>query len=129
MALAAQSVQPGAMLRYELPFPPTVNHLFASVGKRRVRTARYQAWAREAGNFILIQGKRRMHGRVAISLSLVRPDKRRRDLSNTIKAVEDLLVDMSVIDDDSLVQRISVQWATSGPPCTVLIHQYEGVEP
>jgi len=111
------------MVRYELPFPPSMNNLFASAGKKRVRTERYKAWAKEAGQFILHQGRRRVHGHVSLSVALVRPDRRTRDLSNTLKAIEDLLVDMLVIDDDSLIQRIDVCWVPSGVPCTVIIQE------
>lgn len=111
------------MIRYELPYPPTTNTLFANAGTSRVRASRYRAWAKEAGNCIIVQGRKRIHGRVTLSIALVRPDRRRRDLSNTIKAIEDLLVSMAVIDDDSLVQRISAQWVSAGSPCVVLIHE------
>lgn len=111
------------MIRYELPYPPTTNHLFANVGRGRVKTDAYRAWRERAGYTIIEQGRKRIHGYVALSIALVRPDKRRRDLSNSIKAVEDLLVSMAVIDDDSLVQRISIQWVSAGAPCTVLIQE------
>jgi crossover junction endodeoxyribonuclease RusA len=117
------SRNPVAMARYELPFPPSVNHLFATVGKARVRTARYKAWAKQAGEFILMQGRKRVRGHVSLSVALVKPDKRTRDLSNTLKSLEDLLVDMAVIDDDSLIQRINAQWVESGPPCVVIIQE------
>lgn len=110
-------------VRYELPFPPSVNNLFATVGRKRVRSDRYRAWAKQAAEFITLQGKKRVHGHVSLHVGLVRPDRRVRDLSNTLKAIEDLLVDMSVIDDDSLIQRISVQWVPDGPPCVVLVQE------
>jgi len=117
---------PTAAVRYELPFPPSMNNLFATVGRKRVRTARYSAWAKQAGEFIIMQGQKRVHGYVSLSVALVKPDKRTRDLSNTLKAVEDILVDMAVIDDDSLIVRISAQWASDGPPCVVLVQEAVG---
>lgn len=111
------------MIRYELPYPPTTNHLFANVGRGRTKTDAYRAWREAAGYSIIEQGRKRIHGHVTLSIALVRPDKRRRDLSNSIKAIEDLLVSMAVIDDDSLVQRISIQWVSDGAPCTVIIHE------
>ena len=42
-----------------------------------------------------------------------------------IKPIEDLLVSMQVIDDDSLVRRLSVHWLDAGMPVTVLIQQHE----
>jgi Holliday junction resolvase RusA-like endonuclease len=113
------------MIRYELPYPPSVNGLFFNATKGRVKTDAYKAWRRDAGNLILVQGRKHMRGPVSLSIAIVRPDKRKRDLSNTIKAIEDLLVEMQIIDDDSLVQRISIAWVGSGSPCVVLIQQAE----
>jgi Holliday junction resolvase RusA-like endonuclease len=111
------------MIRYELPYPPTTNNLFANAGNRRVKSKAYKAWSDAAGYSIIEQGRKRIHGHVTLSIALVKPDKRRRDLSNGIKAIEDLLVSMGVIDDDSLVQRISVQWVPDGAPCCVIIQE------
>lgn len=113
------------MIRYSLPYPPSVNNLFFNTGRGRSKTDAYKAWQEAAGYAIVEQGRKRIRGLVALSIALVKPDKRKRDLSNVIKAIEDLLVSMSVIDDDSLVQRISIQWVDAGDPCTVLVHEYE----
>lgn len=114
------------MIRYELPYPPSTNHLFASFGNRRVKSTHYNAWRKQAELAILEQGRRRLTGPIALHIALVRPDKRRRDLTNAaFKAVEDVLVEMGVIDDDSLVQRVSAEWVQSGPACVVLIQEAE----
>lgn len=113
------------MIRYSLPYPPSVNGLFFNASKGRVKTDAYTAWREAAGWAVTMQGRKHLKGPVTLSIALVKPDKRRRDLSNTIKAVEDLLVSMAVIEDDHLVQKISIQWVPSGDPCTVLIHQAE----
>ncbi len=112
------------MIRYSLPYPPTVNNLFFNVRHGRVKTDAYRAWLENAGHAINVQGKKRICGPVSLSIGLVRPDKRKRDLSNTIKSVEDLLVSMGVIEDDSLVQKLSVQWVSGDAPCTVIIHEH-----
>jgi len=112
------------MIRYTLPYPPTTNHLFATAGAKRVKSRAYRAWIDAAGCEIMAQGRQRVHGPVTLAIALRRPDKRKRDLSNAIKAVEDLIVSMGVIDDDSLVQRLSVQWVSDGAPCTVLIMEH-----
>lgn len=116
-----------ALIRYELPYPPTTNHLFITAGKRRVRSVTYKDWFDRAAWEIARQRRKRIKGPVSISIALVRPDKRRRDLSNAgLKAIEDLLVEMGCIEDDSLVQRISLQWVPDGPECVVLVQKHEG---
>lgn len=113
------------MIRYELPYPPSVNGLFFNAPKGRRKTIAYRNWLDAAGWQIVEQGRHSVHGYVSVSVALVKPDKRKRDLDNLMKPVLDLLVEMGVIDDDSLVKRISVQWADSGPGCAVIIQQAE----
>ena len=113
------------MLRYTLPYPPSTNGLFFNASRGRAKTGHYRAWLKAAGEEILAQGRSRVRGPVAISILVGRPDKRRRDISNLIKGVEDLLVTMQVIDDDSNVERVSAQWSGEPGSCVVLVHSYE----
>lgn len=112
-------------LRYTLPYPPSTNGLFFNAHKGRVKTNHYKVWLKAAGEEILAQGRRRVHGPASIAILVGRPDKRKRDISNLIKAIEDLLVSMQVIDDDSNVERVSAQWAGDPGSCIVLIQPYE----
>ncbi|TIO15608.1 MAG: RusA family crossover junction endodeoxyribonuclease [Mesorhizobium sp.] len=114
------------MIRYELPFPPSLNNLFRNIVGGRTKSEGYKRWISLAQGHILEQGRKRLHGFVSVSVALVKPDKRKRDLDNAgTKAILDLLVSMQVIDDDSLVQRISIQWVESGPACSVIIQHAE----
>jgi Holliday junction resolvase RusA-like endonuclease len=122
-------------LRLELPFPPTVNNLFANgkPGKdgkrRRFMTPAYRKWREEAGWLVRDQiGAQRIAGPYLLTIDLVRPDNRLRDNSNYLKAVEDLLVWLKVTDDDSLNRRSSIGWEDDGPPCVVTITVYRGGE-
>lgn len=97
-----------------LPFPPSVNGLYANIPRRgRVKTSRYRAWALEAGLRLNVQRPKFMPGFVRMTIRAVRPDNRRRDLANLEKAVSDLLVDHKVIEDDSLIESLSMEWVSS----------------
>lgn len=102
-----------------LPFPPAVNNLFATVkvGKttRRIRTRRYDAWIAEAGAQLIEQRPAKVHGPFRLTLTAVRPDRRKRDLDGLAKAPLDLLVKHQVIDDDSLCSSILLMWSASAP--------------
>lgn len=114
------------MIRYSLAYPPSVNGLFANgVRGGRHRTEHYRRWAQQAGLQIIEQGRQKLKGPVSVSIALVKPDKRKRDLDNAAKACLDLLVSMQVIEDDSLVQRLTIEWSADGAPCTVLIQHAE----
>lgn len=91
-----------------LPVPPSTNHLYATIGRKRVRSQKYKAWLSEAGWEIVRRRPNRLIGRVNFSMAV--PRNLRRDLDNFLKAPLDLLVEHSLIEDDSKVERISVTW-------------------
>ena len=94
------------MLR--LPVPPSTNHLFATYGDRRVRTREYRAWAAAAGWEMQSQPRQAVKGPVALHFYL--PFNARRDISNYVKPLEDLLVVHRMIEGDSMkiVRRLTV---------------------
>lgn len=98
----------------QLPFPPSTNSLYRNVqGRGRVKTEKYKDWLLRAGLIVSAQLKsnERIEGPYGLRLRAYRPDKRRRDLSNLLKATEDLLVALGVVEDDSLCQSIEAEWA------------------
>jgi len=89
-------------------------------GKGRVfRSSAYDAWRKEAGWEFNAQRP----GQVEVSIALGRPaDKRKRDLENAAgKAVLELLVAHQVIEDDSMVMRITSGWDRSVPASRAII--------
>ena len=42
----------------DLPLPPSTNHLFATVGRKRIKTKKYKQWISECMNECIVQGKR-----------------------------------------------------------------------
>lgn len=91
--------------------PPSVNSLFTNVtGKGRVRTDRYRVWANAAGWQVKAQRPDPVAGNVSLDIICKRKDNRRRDLSNFVKALEDLLVTHGVIEDDSLVSDLRIRY-------------------
>lgn len=56
-----------------------------------------------------------------LQVTATRPDKRRRDLDNLLKATSDLLVRMRVIEDDNFCRAIVAEWADAGAPMVVKI--------
>jgi len=98
----------------ELPFGPSVNNMFATVGKRRIRSVEYKSWALEAGYRLNAQRPPLMAGKVSLLIELKDPETARRmDCTNRIKAVEDILVSHRIIqgDDQRFVREVTVRWA------------------
>jgi Holliday junction resolvase RusA-like endonuclease len=95
-----------------LPVPPSTNNLFINVASRgRVKSKEYKAWITEAGLMLNVQRPKPIRGKVAIDIKV--PVNNRRDLSNHLKAIEDLLVGMSLIDDDRHIVDIHMAWHNS----------------
>lgn len=105
-----------------LPFPVPLSDLYRNArGPGRAKTKRYQTWARAAGWELKAQKPPKMEGPVALEIAVERPvnkdgtvSRKKRDLSNLIKGVEDLLVDHGIIEDDSLVEDLRIRWALPG---------------
>lgn len=90
--------------------PPSVNNMFAHVGRQRYTTAEYRAWkARMADEVMKLQAPPMVRGEVAIGVRVRRPQKR-IDLDNLLKASFDLLVKCRVIEDDRYVVALGARW-------------------
>jgi crossover junction endodeoxyribonuclease RusA len=114
----ARTPQPKIVLT--LPFPPSTNALWRHGGKGKgYRSARYVQWSRVAGLDLNIQKPGCIEGPYKLRLVLGKPDDRRRDADNFVKAVSDLLVEHRVIDDDSKATEISVTWSDRISGCRV----------
>ena len=98
----------------DMPMPPTTNNLFITAGKRRPRSAEYDAWFKEAGYRMNVQRPPLMAGKVTLLIEVEEPKTaRRQDVANREKAVVDLLVKHRVIqgDDQRFVRQITLRWA------------------
>jgi Holliday junction resolvase RusA-like endonuclease len=119
-----------------LPIPPSVNAMYRNVLRvGRVKTAAYKTWQAEALQSAIAHGaKGQIIGPYAIHIEIDRPDlKRRRDLGNYLKAIEDFCVQAHYVADDSLCQRIKMAWTDRvpdrpGPVRVWLIATGEGSE-
>ncbi len=96
-----------------LPFPPSLNNMFINGSKGRFRSQKYDSWIMEAGQEIMRQRPRKVAGPVILTFEFQEGrDKRKRDISNLVKAPEDLLVKHGIIeaDDGSIVRSITSKW-------------------
>ena len=111
--------QEGVKTVLHLPYPPSVNGLFATNKKTggRFKSSPYKKWIEAAGWAIRTQPDRNNehHGPVRMTLLIRKPgDNRRRDLLNLEKAVSDLLVFHRILADDSLIEHSEIRWVYEG---------------
>lgn len=117
------------MISFTVSMPPTANNLFLNVrGKGRVKTPEYRAWIETNGWVIktaMVTGK--IAGPYALRVQVGKPDNRRRDISNLIKALEDLLVSTGAVRDDSDCQRIEIGWSEHHDDCFATVIETQPV--
>lgn len=108
--------------RFWLPIAPTANNLYENTGpsqwaaRGRRKTTGYRQWLQDAGWRIREQRVQPIPGK-RWALRIEAPVNHRRDLSNCLKATEDLIVEMGLISDDRYIDHIvldRVKWPQSG---------------
>jgi|FreactTroBogLake_1042271.scaffolds.fasta_scaffold21249_2 crossover junction endodeoxyribonuclease RusA len=113
------------MLKLILPFPPSVNRLWRAGKAGKVyRSNVYTEWRKLALWQLISQTRHRFFSTpYKLTILAVRPDKRKRDIGNLEKAVNDILVSAKVVEDDHLCHWIEAKWVESGPSCTIIIEE------
>jgi Holliday junction resolvase RusA-like endonuclease len=99
----------------QLPFPPSTNNMFVNGVRGRYPSQKYVEWTIEAGWELQRQRPSKVAGMVNLKFEFQEGrDKRKRDVTNLIKAPEDLLVKHGIIeaDDGSIVRRVEASWTT-----------------
>ncbi len=94
-----------------LGLPPTVNHMYRTGNRSHYKTLEvreYQQYAvskmREAW-----QGRKTLSGRIEMQITFTTDNKRRWDIDNRVKALQDCLSMAGVIRDDSQVDTLHVE--------------------
>lgn len=106
-------------IEIEIERPPSVNRLWrASKGGTVYRSPAYVVWRKQAAWEIIAQAKKnKIKGPFKLEMTVQRPDQRKRDLDNLLKAVLDALQDAGTIDSDSDCQWIVARWEGEGNKC------------
>ena len=125
-----------AQQRFWLPTPPSVNELFRNSmdGDRRggrIKTEKYAQWEGRAMAELMLQKPKRNDGKVTLAFFFgeISP---LADCTNYVKAPEDVLVKMGVIDGDNrkVVQGIDkIAWVPAYVGMVVHITPYRESEP
>jgi len=110
------------MIKIVLALPPSVNRLWRTTATGGMyKSPKYTTWRKTAVKDAMLQaGRRKISGPYKLTLEVVRPDKRKRDLDNLLKAASDCLVEAGIIDD-SECEHIEARWCQNEYPCTITI--------
>jgi len=100
------------MLELTMPWPPSVNSYWRTFQGRMIISADGRSYRKAVADQVLIQrGAKHFAGKLKVEIEAFRPDKRRRDLDNLLKAVLDGLTHAGVWEDDSNIVDLRIYWA------------------
>jgi Holliday junction resolvase RusA-like endonuclease len=109
-----------------LPLPPSTNNLYRNVpGKGRVLNKQGREYKQAARMVAMGARPPMLRGDVLLCMTVYFPNRRRRDLSNTLKIVEDALKGIAYADD-SQVARIELtrEYDNSNPRAEVSVQPW-----
>lgn len=85
-----------------------MNSLYRTYRGRQILSKKGRLYREAALAELLTQDRRKFRGRIDIEIRLKMPDKRRRDIDNTLKAIFDIMTHAHIWDDDEQVDRLLV---------------------
>ena len=91
------------MTTITLPWPPSVNHYWRMWRGRMLISRRGRAYREQVVAILKAVGVTPQSGRLAIHVELYPPDRRKRDIDNTFKAIGDSLQHGGAFLDDSQI--------------------------
>jgi crossover junction endodeoxyribonuclease RusA len=97
------------MYKFFLPYPPSVNSYWGFHGHRRFLTPKAIAFKSETDCIVKENNVKLGKERLQIEITLYPPDKRIRDIDNSIKSCLDALVQAGAFEDDSQIDVLIVQ--------------------
>lgn len=89
----------------ELPLPPTINSYYQYRGFRRFVGPEGRKFKADVAQIVGKVPTRFGNSRLSLTVHLHFRDRRRADISNRIKALEDALVQAGLFDDDSQIDE------------------------
>ena len=95
-----------------LPWPPSMNTYWRTFKGRMIISAKGRAYREAVIEQVMLQGGLKGYqGKMVVEIEAYRPDKRKRDLDNLLKAALDGCTHAGVWEDDSNIVDLRIYWA------------------
>ncbi len=111
------------MIELRLPYPVSCNRYWRSVAGRVLVSREARGMREEVAFIVLASRVAKQVGRLAVSIDLHPPDRRRRDVDNSIKSLLDSLKHAGLYEDDSQIDELHVRRCdvVAGGACVVKV--------
>lgn len=97
------------MFKLKLPFPPSVNHYWRHVGGRVLVSREGREYRVKVKQLLRRKAIETLSGDLIVDIKLTPPDRRRRDVDNSLKALLDAMQYGGVYFDDSQIVRLTIE--------------------
>lgn len=97
------------ILNFELPYPPSINHYYIRSARGVVLGVKGKNYRHEVA--MLLHKHRNCYQadkRLAVTINVFQPDRRKRDLDNIAKATLDALQHARIYDDDNQIDMLTI---------------------
>jgi len=98
------------MIQFTLPFPPSVNTYWRMFRNRMIISAKGREYRKAVEQILADELIIVRHKPLRVEIEVFRPDRRKRDLDNLLKAPLDAMTHCKVWDDDSQIHELSIRW-------------------
>lgn len=100
----------GKRLELKLPFPPSTNTYWRNVGHKVLISEGGRAYRKAVIDCVRqVVGPKHFDMQVGVTLELVPPDRRRRDIDNYSKALFDALTHAGIWSDDEQIFQLLIK--------------------
>ncbi|KAA5541494.1 RusA family crossover junction endodeoxyribonuclease [Roseiconus nitratireducens] len=97
------------MFKLQLPFPPSVNTYWRHVGNRVLVSKKGRQYQATVSSLLDRKNTKTLDGELIVDIRLVPPDRRRRDVDNSLKALLDAMQFGGAYHDDAQIVRLTVE--------------------
>jgi Holliday junction resolvase RusA-like endonuclease len=101
---------------FELPWPPSVNHYYRHVGSRVLISRPGRRYRENIQARMRSENIQTISEPVELLIELYPPDRRRRDVDNSLKCLLDAFTHGGLYEDDSLIHKLTVVKREPLPP-------------